>query len=89
MNFDLSQNFKINSVREYFNNNYFICLYDELDNYITFFENIESATNFFNMRLCNFLRSLRSGIIEYNHKRCKLFIYKKDKEDFIVRGRCL
>ncbi len=86
MNFDLSQNFKINSVRNYFNLNYFICLYDEQDNYITSFENIESSTQFFNMRLCNFLRALRNGVIEYDHKRCKLFVFKKDKEEEIDFG---
>ena len=89
MNFDLTQNFRINSVREYFNNNYFICLYDKQDNYITSFENIEESTNFFNMRLDNFLRALRKGTIEYNNKRCKLYIFKKDKEDILERGKSL
>lgn len=86
MNFDLNQNFKINSVRNWFDSNYFISLYDNEDNNVYSFDDIESATNFFNMKLCHFLRALRTGVIEYEHKRCKLYIFKKDKEDDIDFG---
>jgi hypothetical protein len=89
MKIDLNQNFKVNSVRNWFNDNYFISLYDNEDNNLFSFNNIETASHFFNMKLCHFLRALRNGVIEYNNKRCKLYIYKKDKLDVIERGKCL
>ena len=90
MKISLDKNFKINSVRNWFDSNYFISLYDNEDNNVFDFDNIESATNFFNMKLCHFLRALRNGVIEYNHKKCRLYIFKKDKEDNIdFGGKCL
>lgn len=86
MNFDFLQNFKTNFVKQYFNDNYFICLYDKQDNYITSFENIEQSSKFFNMKQKNFLRALKKGVIEYNNQRCKLFVFKKDKEDDLDFG---
>ena len=86
----LNSNFRFISIRDYFDLNYFISLYDENDNNLYSFDDIESASNFFNMRLCNFLRALRSGVIEYNHKRCKLYVFKKDKDDDLdFGGKCI
>lgn len=89
MNVDLNKNFKSNYVKQWFNDNYFISLYDDEDNNIFSFDIIEEALCFFNMSLKIFLQSLRNGTIEYEHKKCKLFIYKKDKLDVIERGKCL
>ena len=86
MNYNLNQNFKNNSVKNWFNDNYFISLYDSEDNNIFDFDNIELATNFFNMPLKTFLRALRNGIIEFDCKKCKLYIFEKDKEDNIDFG---
>lgn len=82
MDIDLNVCFKFNSVKNWFNQNYFICLYDKQDNYITSFENIETASNFFNKPVWRILENLRRGIgITYNHKYCKLICMEKDKED--------
>ena len=89
MKVDLNKNFKCNYIRQWFNDNYFISLYDSGDNNIFSFDTIENASCFFNMSLKIFLQSLRNGVIEYNNKRCKLYIYKKDKLDVIERGKCL
>ena len=89
MNFNFNSSFKCNYYRQWFNDNYFISLYDNEDNNLFSFEDIDSATQFFNLPLKTFLRALRNGSIEYNHKKCKLYIFKKDKEDIIERGKSL
>ena len=58
MNNVLNQNFKINSIRDWFNSNYFISLYDDKDNNLYSFENIEESAKFFNMKLCNFIKDV-------------------------------
>lgn len=84
---NLNISFKFDSSLKWFNRNYFICLYDKQDNYITSFEKIEDSANFFNKPLWRILENLRRGYgIEYNHKRYKLICFKKDKEDDLDFG---
>ena len=84
--------FRSKNIRDLFDKNYFICLYDKQDNYITSFENLTQASNFLNTKVKFILYYLRNNLgIEYNNHRYKLFCYKKDDEiDYIEsRGRSL
>lgn len=87
MEIDLNVNFKSNLVKQWFNDNYFISLYDNDDYLITVFNDIEEPTKFFNMPLFEFLRALRVGVIEFNHKKCRLYIFEKDKEEDYLEER--
>lgn len=78
---DLKVNFKSYDVKEWFNNNYFIGLYDRNDNIITIFDDIEEPTKFFNIPLFLFIRALKRGTIEYNRHKAKLYIFEKEKDD--------
>ena len=78
----LNVSFKFNSIKNWFNENYFICLYDRFDNYITSFDTIEDTSKFFNKPIKRIIYNLRNGIgVAYNHKYCKLICMEKDKED--------
>lgn len=70
---------------EWFNENYFVALYDYNDNYITSFEDVESTGNAFNIPIKKVLYLLRtdSYIVINNHK-CKMYLVRKEKieEDF-------
>lgn len=85
---DLNVNFKSNKIKQWFNENFYIGLYDSNDNFITLFEDIEEPSKFFNIPLFLFIRALKRGTIEYNHHKAKLFIFEKEKEEEIeMRNR--
>lgn len=60
-------------------NDYFVEIYDDKDNYITFFDNIKSTTIAFNMELKEVLRKIRENkpILKENKK---YYLYLNPKE---------
>ena len=76
--------------RDWFNSNYFIALYTYYDEYVTSFEDIKTASNFFNIQAKNLLRIIKgSGFIDYQGKRYKLCLIEKehDIDKFCSRSR--
>lgn len=76
--------------RDYFNNSYFIALYTYCDEYVTSFEDIKSATNFFNIQAKHLIGIIKgSGFIDYQGKRYKLCLIEKehDIDKFCSRSR--
>ena len=62
--------FKSHSIKNWFNDNYFICLYDKLGNFIHSFETIEEVAHFFNQSLKYVVQSIKNNrCMEYDHKR--------------------
>ena len=92
MNLDLNFNFARNDVKKWFNDNYFIGLYDLNDNLITVFDELGALTKFLNKPLNLIIYRLKtSGLIEYNSHKVKMYIFEKDKEEdyFEERGKSL
>lgn len=60
-------------------NDYFVEIYDDKDNYITFFDNIKSTSLAFNMELKEILRKIRENkpILKENKK---YYLYLNPKE---------
>lgn len=85
MNLDVSFRFK--SSFDWFDNNYFLCIYDKNDNYLMSFDSIEETSKFFNKSVKRILFALRNNLgIVYNHKQCKLICIEKDKEEDLDIG---
>ena len=73
---------------KWFNDNYFISVYDENDNNIASFENIETPTKVFNIELKKILESIRNNTrLEYKGNIIKLIVYKKEPIKEAVRRR--
>ena len=88
MNEIINRDYRKRNNLEWFNDNYFIAVYDSNDNYITSFENIEMVPTVFNIKLKKILESIRNDTkLEYNNLKLKLYIYKKDKIEENVRRR--
>ena len=89
----LNISFKFNSVKNWFDNNYFLCLYDRQDNFITSFDCMQDCSNYLGKSIGWIIDNLRRGFaIVYNHKKYKLICIEKDNEDeldFEERGKCL
>ena len=84
---ELNVCFKFNSIKDWFNQTYFICLYDKHDNYITSFDSLQDLSLFLKKPIKRILDNLRRGIgITYDHKYCKLICLEKDKEDDLDLG---
>lgn len=84
---ELNVCFKFSSIKDWFNQTYFICLYDKQDNYITSFDNLEDLSLFLNKSIGWIIDNLRRGLgIVYDHKRYKLICFEKDKDDDLVFG---
>ena len=59
-------------------NDYYVEVYDEKDNYITFFNDIKTLNTVFNKELKEVLRKLRNNeMFVINGKKYKLFLNKK------------
>lgn len=88
MNIDLNLNFKSNLVKQWFNDNYFIGLYDNNDVLLTVFENTDETCKFLNMPLRYLVQALKNNWgVEYNHKRYRLYVFEKEKDDYLERGK--
>lgn len=80
MNEVITRDYRKKDNLKWFNDNFFIAVYDQYDNFITDFDNIESTTNAFNISLKKILESIRNKTrLEYKGKKLKLFVYKKEK----------
>lgn len=83
----LNLDFRSSLTKKWFNNNYFIGLYNLDDTLITVFEDIEALTKFLNKPLKLVIYRLKNDdYIEYNNHKVKMYIFKKDKEDNIDFG---
>lgn len=73
---------------EWFNENYFVALYDYEDNYVTQFEDVESTSHAFNIPVKKVLYLIRndSYIVVNNHKY-KMYLVRKEKIKEEVRRR--
>ena len=72
----------------WFNDNFFIAVYDQNDNYIASFENIESIETAFNIKLKEVLKRIKNNLgLEYNGHKLRLFVYKKEKIEEKSRRR--
>jgi len=73
---------------EWFNENYFVALYDYNDNYVNHFEDVESISHAFNIPVKKVLYLVRTDnyLVIDNHKY-KLCLVKKEKEIEIKRRR--
>lgn len=88
MNDVINRDYRKKDNLSWFNDNYFIAVYDCNDNYITSFENIEMVPAVFNIKLKKILESIRNNTrLEYNNLKLKLYIYKKEKIEENVRRR--
>lgn len=67
--------------RIWFDEHYFVALYTFDDEFVTFFEDIKQAQEFFDINPCHLLSILRnSGYIDYQGKRYKLCLVEKDND---------
>ena len=83
----LNLDFRSSLTKKWFNDNYFIGLYNLDDTLITVFEDIESVTRFLNKPLKLVIYRLKNNdYIEYNNHKVKMYIFKKDEEDYIDFG---
>ena len=82
------KDFRRKKALEWFNENYFVALYDYLDNYVTQFEDVESTANAFNIPVKKVLYLIRtdSYIVLNNHKY-KMYLVRKEKIEEHVRRR--
>lgn len=88
MNEVISRDYRKKDNLNWFNDNFFIAVYDQNDNYITSFEKIESIDTAFNIGLKKILEAIRNNTrLEYNNLKLKLFVYKKEKIKEEVRRR--
>lgn len=73
---------------EWFNENYFVALYDYNDNYVTQFDDVESIGHAFNIPVKKVLYLVRtdSYIVIDNHKY-KMYLVRKDKIEENVRRK--
>lgn len=77
----LSENLRKRYAMNYFNENYFIAIYTEEDDYIFSLDTLEETSNFFQIPVCEVLRKLRQdSFINYNGNLVKLYLVKKEKE---------
>jgi len=88
MNEIINRDYRKKDNLKWFNDNYFIAVYDCEDNYITSFENIESFGTAFNITINKIIKRIKNNLgLEQNNLKLKLFIYKKDKIEENVRRR--
>ena len=88
MNEVITRDYRKKDNLKWFNDNFFIAVYDQYDNFITNFDNIESTTNALNISLKKILESIRNKTrLEYKGKKLRLFVYKKEKIDERTRRR--
>ena len=79
-------NFARNEVKRWFNDNYYVSVYDTDDNNIMSFEKIEDLPYFFNQPLNAIIRILRNNwSIEYYGHKVNLYVYKKENEKVIKK----
>jgi len=65
---------------KWFNDNFFIALYDYYDNYVTSFEDVESITTAFNIPTKKVLYLLRTdSCITINNHKYKMYLVQKNK----------
>lgn len=87
MNKILEENMRKKGVLNYLNENYFIAVYSEKDNYLFSFDTLEETSYFFKMPIKEILRKLRQNtFINDNGVFVKLYLYKKENE-YSVRKR--
>ena len=79
-------NFAKSEVKRWFNDNYYVSVYDTDDNNIMSFEKIEDMPYFFNQPLFQIIRAIRDnlGMLEYSGHKVKLYVYKKENEKRVV-----
>lgn len=83
----LNLDFRSSLTKKWFNDNYFIGLYNLDDTLITVFEDVEALTKFLNKPLKLVIYRLKNNdYIEYNNHKVKMYIFKKDKEDDLDFG---
>lgn len=63
---------------EWFNETYFVAMYDLEDNFIDYCEDIESFSKTFNIPVKKLLQIIRTDTcIVLNHQKCKLYLVRK------------
>ena len=88
MNEVIKRDYRKKDNLKWFNDNYFISVYDENDNNIMSFENIETPTKVFNIELKKILEAIRKNArLEYKGHILKLVVYKKEPIKEAVRRR--
>lgn len=88
MNEVITRDYRKKDNLKWLDDNYFIAVYDQYDNYVTSFENIDDPTKVFNITLMELLRKIRNNLgLEHNGHKLKLFVYKKEKIEENVRRR--
>ena len=88
MNEVIKRDYRKKDNLKWFNDNYFISVYDENDNNIMSFENIETPTKVFNIELKKILEAIRKNArLEYKGNILKLVVYKKEPIKEAVRRR--
>ena len=88
MNEVITRDYRKKDNLKWFNDNYFIAVYDQYDNFITYFENIENVCQAFNIKLSKLLKYIRYNIsIQNKNNKLRLFVCKKEKIDERTRRR--
>ena len=88
MNEVLIRDYRKKSNLDWFNDNYFIAIYDQNDNNIMSFEDIETPVKVFNITLQRLLDKIRNNLgIEYKGHKLKIYVFEKEKEIENVRRR--
>lgn len=96
MNEVLTRDYRKKENLNWLNNNIFMAVYDQYDNNILSFENIESACQHFNITMMELLRKIRNCLknnlenyfgIEYQGHKLKIYVFEKDKLMEEVRRR--
>lgn len=88
MNEVIKRDYRKKDNLKWFNDNYFISVYDENDNNIMSFENIESTSTAFNIGIKPILKHIRYNLgFEYKGHILKLVVYKKEPIKEAVRRR--
>lgn len=88
MNEVITKDYRKKSNLDWFNDNYFIAVYDQYDNCINIFETIESIGTAFDIGLKKILEAIRNNTrLEYENLKLRLFVYQKEKIKEEVRRR--
>ena len=80
------KDFRKREALKWFNDNYFVALYTKDDEYITFFDDIETTSNSLNLDVKTVLKRIRKNeYIVFKNHFCKLYLVRKEKELSISR----